>query len=115
MEGYGLEITGGSPWRWRRGVQPRVPGHETDQAWAHSLSGVTGFVNEFNGDLNGSGKRFAIVVTRFNSLITEQLVTGATDCLLRHGVEDGDIDLFGFREPGSCLRLCPGSPEWQEV
>jgi 6,7-dimethyl-8-ribityllumazine synthase len=56
-------------------------------------------VNEFNGDLNGSGRRFAIVVTRFNSLITEQLVTGATDCLLRHGVQDSDIDLF--RVPGA--------------
>jgi 6,7-dimethyl-8-ribityllumazine synthase len=56
-------------------------------------------VNEFNGDLNGSGKRFAIVVTRFNSLVTEQLVTGATDCLIRHGVEEGDIDLY--RVPGA--------------
>ena len=56
-------------------------------------------MNEFNGDLNGHGKRFAIVVTRFNSLITEQLVTGATDCLQRHGVQDGDIDLF--RVPGA--------------
>jgi len=56
-------------------------------------------VNEYHGDLNGTGKRFAIVVTRFNSLITEQLVKGATDCLLRHGVEDGDIDLF--RVPGA--------------
>jgi 6,7-dimethyl-8-ribityllumazine synthase len=56
-------------------------------------------VNEFHGDLNGTGKRFAIVVTRFNSLVTEQLVTGATDCLLRHGVKDADIDLF--RVPGA--------------
>ena len=56
-------------------------------------------MNEFHGDLNGAGKRFAIVVTRFNSLITEQLVTGATDCLLRHGVEDANIDLF--RVPGA--------------
>jgi 6,7-dimethyl-8-ribityllumazine synthase len=56
-------------------------------------------VNEFNGNLDGSGKRFAIVVTRFNSLVTEQLVTGATDCLIRHGVDDGDIDLY--RVPGA--------------
>ncbi len=56
-------------------------------------------MNEFHGDLNGTGKRFAVVVTRFNSLITEQLVTGATDCLLRHGVVDGDIDLY--RVPGA--------------
>jgi len=56
-------------------------------------------VNEFNGDLDGTGKRFAIVVTRFNSLITEQLVKGAIDCLLRHGVEEGEIDLY--RVPGA--------------
>ena len=43
-------------------------------------------MNETNGDLNGAGKRFAILVTRFNSLVTEQLVAGARDCLLRHGV-----------------------------
>jgi 6,7-dimethyl-8-ribityllumazine synthase len=56
-------------------------------------------VNEFKGDLVGSGRRFAIVVTRFNSLVTEQLVAGATDCLLRHGVRPDDIDLF--RVPGA--------------
>jgi len=56
-------------------------------------------VNEFHGDLSGTGKRFAIVVTRFNSLITEQLVAGASDCLLRHGVEEDDIDLY--RVPGA--------------
>jgi 6,7-dimethyl-8-ribityllumazine synthase len=56
-------------------------------------------VNEFNGSLDGNGKRFAIVVTRFNSLVTEQLVNGAKDCLLRHGVKDEDIDLY--RVPGA--------------
>jgi 6,7-dimethyl-8-ribityllumazine synthase len=56
-------------------------------------------VNEFNGDLSGAGRRFAIVVTRFNSLVTEQLVTGAKDCLLRHGVEEESIDLY--RVPGA--------------
>ncbi len=56
-------------------------------------------MNEFNGNLDGNGKRFAIVVTRFNSLVTEQLVNGAKDCLLRHGVKDEDIDLF--RVPGA--------------
>ena len=56
-------------------------------------------MNEFNGNLDGNGKRFAIVVTRFNSLVTEQLVNGAKDCLLRHGVKDEDIDLY--RVPGA--------------
>lgn len=56
-------------------------------------------MNEISGDLNGAGKRFAILVTRFNSLVTEQLVAGARDCLLRHGVAEGDIDLY--RVPGA--------------
>jgi 6,7-dimethyl-8-ribityllumazine synthase len=56
-------------------------------------------VNEYNGDVHGAGKRFAIVVTRFNSLVTEQLVAGAKDCLLRHGVDEEAIDLY--RVPGA--------------
>ena len=56
-------------------------------------------MNEFNGELKGAGKRFAILVTRFNGLVTEQLVTGAKDCLLRHGADDGAIDLY--RVPGA--------------
>jgi len=56
-------------------------------------------VNEISGDLNGAGKRFAILVTRFNSLVTEQLVSGAKDCLLRHGVTEDAIDLY--RVPGA--------------
>ena len=56
-------------------------------------------MNEIHGDLNGAGKRFAILVTRFNSLVTEQLVKGAKDCLLRHGVDEDAIDLY--RVPGA--------------
>lgn len=56
-------------------------------------------MNEFHGDLRGEGKRFAILVTRFNSLVTEQLVSGARDCLLRHGVQEEGIDLY--RVPGA--------------
>jgi len=56
-------------------------------------------VNEISGDLNGAGKRFAILVTRFNSLVTDQLVSGAKDCLLRHGVTEDAIDLY--RVPGA--------------
>ena len=43
------------------------------------------------GDLTGGGKRFAIAATRFNGAIVEQLVSGAIDCLIRHGVKDQDI------------------------
>ena len=39
----------------------------------------------YEGQLSAKGKRFAIVVARFNSLITKQLLEGALDCLKRHG------------------------------
>jgi 6,7-dimethyl-8-ribityllumazine synthase len=51
------------------------------------------------GKLSAEGKKVAIVVSRFNSFITEKLVEGATDCLLRHGGADEDITLA--RVPGS--------------
>ena len=43
--------------------------------------------------------RFALCVSRFNGFITEQLLRGAHDALVRHGVADGDIDVF--RVPGT--------------
>ena len=47
----------------------------------------------FEGDLNGIGKRVAIVASRFNDTITQRLVEGATDGLRRHGVAVDDVDL----------------------
>jgi len=41
----------------------------------------------------------AVVVARFNSLVTEQLLAGAADALRRHGVKDADVDVF--RCPGT--------------
>ncbi|MBN2189395.1 MAG: 6,7-dimethyl-8-ribityllumazine synthase [Chitinispirillaceae bacterium] len=38
------------------------------------------------GILDGSGKRFAIAVSRFNEMISKKLLEGALDCLLRHKV-----------------------------
>jgi 6,7-dimethyl-8-ribityllumazine synthase len=51
------------------------------------------------GQLVAPQGRFALCVSRFNSLITEQLLVGAVDALVRHGVSDGDIDVF--RCPGT--------------
>lgn len=51
------------------------------------------------GDLNGAGHKYGIVVSRFNDFITGRLVDGAVDCLVRHGVQDGDIDVV--RVPGA--------------
>lgn len=46
----------------------------------------------FEGRLLGAGLRFALVVSRFNDLITTRLHEGARDALLRHGVAAEDID-----------------------
>jgi len=51
------------------------------------------------GQLSSKGKRFAIVVARFNSLITKQLLEGALDCLKRHGAAEKDIEVAWV--PGS--------------
>jgi 6,7-dimethyl-8-ribityllumazine synthase len=45
------------------------------------------------GHLTGKGKKFGLVVGRFNELISTKLVEGAIDCLIRHGVEEEDITL----------------------
>jgi 6,7-dimethyl-8-ribityllumazine synthase len=45
------------------------------------------------------GARYAIVVSRTNSLVTERLLSGCLDGLLRHGVEDGTVDVIWV--PGS--------------
>jgi 6,7-dimethyl-8-ribityllumazine synthase len=49
--------------------------------------------------LNAKGKKFAIVVSRFNDFITDKLLSGALDALVRSGAEDSDIQVV--KVPGS--------------
>ena len=51
------------------------------------------------GKLDASGRRFAIVVARFNSFITERLLLSACDGLIRTGARKQDIDVV--RVPGA--------------
>ncbi|MBC7329086.1 6,7-dimethyl-8-ribityllumazine synthase [bacterium] len=53
----------------------------------------------YQGKLIGKGLRFAIVVSRFNEAITKKLLEGALDCLIRHDVQEDDIDVLWT--PGS--------------
>jgi 6,7-dimethyl-8-ribityllumazine synthase len=46
--------------------------------------------SDFEGNLLSAGKRFAIVVSRFNSFITERLLAGAVDGLSRSGIDSAD-------------------------
>ncbi|ACN98334.1 6,7-dimethyl-8-ribityllumazine synthase [Sulfurihydrogenibium azorense] len=51
------------------------------------------------GNLAAEGLKFGIVLGRFNSFITERLLEGAIDCILRHGGNKENIDVV--RVPGS--------------
>jgi 6,7-dimethyl-8-ribityllumazine synthase len=56
-------------------------------------------MREISGDLDGRDLRVAVVCGRFNDLITERLVAGARDGLIRHGTSDDDITVVWV--PGS--------------
>ena len=55
--------------------------------------------NTIEAGLVAKGKRFAIITSRFNDFITDRLVGGAVDALVRCGAEDGDIDIV--KVPGA--------------
>ena len=52
-----------------------------------------------SGELSAAGMRFGIVVSRFNSFITERLLAAALDALERAGAANKDVDLV--RVPGA--------------
>ncbi len=56
-------------------------------------------MKEIAGQINAKGMKFAVVVSRFNSFFTEQLLKGAVDCFLRH--DGADDDLTTVRIPGA--------------
>jgi 6,7-dimethyl-8-ribityllumazine synthase len=53
----------------------------------------------FEGQLSAAGLKFAVVVSRFNSFITERLLAGAMDALTRTGASPDSIDVI--KVPGS--------------
>ncbi len=66
-------------------------------------------MKNWEGMLDGTGLRFGLVVARFNELITGPLLDGAVDCLVRHGVDRGDLHVVrvpgAWELPGACARL----------
>jgi 6,7-dimethyl-8-ribityllumazine synthase len=65
-------------------------------AWSDPLRGKPIAVE---GDLSAAGMKFAIVVARWNAVITERLLEGALDALLRSGAKRADIEVI--RVPGA--------------
>jgi 6,7-dimethyl-8-ribityllumazine synthase len=75
-------------------------------------------MNVYEGSLVATGLKAAIVVSRFNALVTEQLLAGALDALRRHGAKDGDLDVFrcpGTFELGPLLRRAARSGRYDAV
>ena len=58
--------------------------------------------HQYEGILIGKGLKMAVVISRFNELITTKLLEGAKDALVRHGVAEADIDIAWT--PG-CLEI----------
>lgn len=56
-------------------------------------------VRTLEGDLDATGLRICILVSRFNSFITERLLEGAVDALCRHGAKASDLTVV--RVPGA--------------
>jgi 6,7-dimethyl-8-ribityllumazine synthase len=67
---------------------------------------------KIDGGLSATGLRFAIVVSRFNSFITERLLQGALDALQRAGATDKDVDVVhvpgSFELPLAAKKLAAG-------
>ena len=66
---------------------------------------------EYRGDLTGSGRRFALVVSQYNASITGKLRDGAVKTLAEHGVADeDDRDCLRPRRLGDPRRRRPLRP-----
>ncbi|MDD5084735.1 MAG: 6,7-dimethyl-8-ribityllumazine synthase [Candidatus Omnitrophica bacterium] len=56
-------------------------------------------IKTYEGSLIAKGKKFGLVVSRFNDFISKRLLDGAIDCLKRHGADEQDIEVVWA--PGS--------------
>lgn len=63
----------------------------------------------FEGVLKAEEKKFGIVVSRFNELISRKLLEGALDCLIRHGASEQNIEIAwvpgSFEIPVACKKM----------
>ena len=84
-------------WKSRAFTVEPVPGYSFRfWQWSDPLKGRP---VALEGDLSATGMRFAIVVSRWNAVITERLLQGALDGLLRSGAARQDVQVI--RVPGA--------------
>jgi len=78
-------------------------------AWTDSMKGKP---IALEGDLSAAGMKFAIVVARWNAVITDRLLDGALDALLRSGADRSHIQIVrvpGAWEIAGAARICAAS------
>lgn len=86
-----------SDWKSRLFSIEPVSGHRmTFWSW---IDPVRGKAVALEGDLSAAGMRFGLVVSRWNAVITERLLEGALDALLRSGARREDLQIL--RVPGA--------------
>jgi len=97
-------------WRSRLFTVEPEPGHRFS-FWAWS-DPVKGKPVALEGDLSAAGMKFAVVVARWNAVITDRLLDGALDALLRSGAARSDIQIVrvpGAWEIAAAARACAAS------
>lgn len=58
------------------------------------MSKTGSYVDDLEGTLDAGGRRFALVVSRFNRGITDELLQGSRECLRKHGADPGSVEVF---------------------
>ncbi len=92
-----ISAIGETHWKARYFTAAPEPEHSFSfWAWKDPLKGKP---VAMEGDLTAEGMRFAIVVARWNAVITDRLLEGALDALLRSGAHRNDIEIV--RVPGA--------------
>ena len=89
----------------------------------------------YEGMLLGKGLKFGVVISRFNDFITTKLLEGTKDALLRHGVNEEDVEVAwvpgSFEIPLTALKMAQskkydaviclaavirgGTPHWEYI
>jgi 6,7-dimethyl-8-ribityllumazine synthase len=95
----GIQLTPITATHWKSNiftVEPEPGFKFSFWAWTDPVKGKPVAVE---GDISAAGMKFAIVVARWNAVITERLLEGALDALLRSGASRADIEVI--RVPGA--------------
>ncbi len=97
-------------WRSRLFTVEPEPGFRISfWAWTDPMKGKP---VALEGDLSAAGMKFAVIVARWNAVVTDRLLDGALDALLRSGADRSDIQIVrvpGAWEIAGAARTCAAS------